>query len=445
MTRSASRAEASDAGPATALAPLLILALVMAVGFTTMGSFGAVQEGAKAELHLSDPVLGTIQGVSAAIPLVAFSVPIGLLVDRTHRVRLIAAMALLWTLGTALTAVAGGLVVLFLARMLTGLGTTGALTAALSLCADFCAPAQRGRAMLVVNLGKSLGAAAAFGLSGWLYGRFVDGQVPAWFVLAQPWRSTHLALALLCAACLAPLALLREPERQETEAYPRAPLAVMARELLTRRAFLAPLFAGQIAVVMADVAAGVWVAPVLTRSFHQQPQQFGGWVGAVVFAAGIAGAVVGGMSADRGQRSGKRGGLLAGAVWAAAIGIPAALFPVLPTTAGLGLALFLLIACGAVTGLVISVALTVYLPNELRGLCIGSFIACAGVLGYGVAPPLVGWVSMAMGGEQHLAPALATVGVVVSALSFVAFRSAMRNAPLPVAEPVRQVLREAIG
>lgn len=435
-----------DAGVGQTWAPLLILALVMAVGFTAMGSFGAVQEGAKAELHLTDPVLGMIQGMSAAISLVAFSVPIGLLVDRTHRVRLIAATAVLWTLGTALTAFAGSVTMLFVARMLTGIGTTGALTAALSLCADFCAPAQRGRAMLIVNLGKSLGVAAAFGLSGWLYGRFVIGHVPAWLVLAQPWRSTHLALALLGTACLAPLALLREPARRETEAGPSAPLAVLARELLARRAFLAPLFAGQVAVVMADVAAGVWVAPVLTRNFHQQPQQFGGWVGAVVFGAGIAGAVVGGISADRGQRSGRRGGLLSGAVWAAAIGVPAALFPVLPTTFGLGLALFVLVACGAVTGLVISVALTVHLPNELRGLCIGAFIASAGVLGYGLAPPLVGWVSLALGGEQNLAPALAVVGVVVSALSFIAFRSAMHNAPdRATSEPVRQVLREAIG
>lgn len=415
-----------------ALPPLLILALIMATGFTAMGSFGVVQEGAKAELHLSDTALGLIQGLGAAIPLVVFSIPIGIMVDRAHRVRLIAAMAILWTLGTALTALAPNVPLLFIARMLTGIGTTGALTAALSLGADLCAAPQRGRALLIVNLGKSLGVAAAFGLSGWLYGRFVGAEMPAWLGTGQPWRSTHLALALLSATLLVPIAALREPERRDVEAGPRAPFATLARELLARWRFLVPLFAGQVAVVMADVAAGVWIAPVLSRGFHQQPQEFGAWLGAVVFGAGLLGAVLGGLSADWGQRSGRQGGLLIGAVVAAGLGIPAALFPILPTVAGVGVALGVLIACGAVTGLVISVALTVYIPNELRGLCIGAFIAVAGLLGYGLAPPLVGWVSTLLGGESHLAMALALVGVVVSTISFATFIAAMRNAPRPV-------------
>ncbi|WP_447412414.1 hypothetical protein, partial [Clostridium perfringens] len=64
------------------LLPLLALALAMTLGFTMMGSFGTVQEGAKAELHLSDYTLSLIQGVSAALPLALFSIPIGILVDR---------------------------------------------------------------------------------------------------------------------------------------------------------------------------------------------------------------------------------------------------------------------------------------------------------------------------------------------------------------------------
>ena len=96
------------------------------------------------------------------------------------------------------------------------------------------------------------------------------------------------------------------------------------------------------------------------------------------------------------------------------------------------LLLGLLSMCGAVTGLVVSVALTVLLPNELRGLCIGAFIAIAGLVGFGLAPWIVTRVSSFMGGEGMLAEALALVGVIVSALSFIAFVLAMRRAPQPV-------------
>ena len=417
--------------PAT-LVPLLLLALVATVAFTALGSFGTVQESAKAELDLSDDALALIQGLGAAVPMVLFSVPVGILVDRRNRVRLTMGLAVLWTLGTLLTAFAPSAGWLTAARMLVGIGSTGSLTAALSLCADFCAPAQRGKAMLIVNLGKALGVALGFALTGWLFGLLSDHAAPGWLADVAPWRSTHVLLAMISAMLIVPLLLLREPIRREVEASTNAPFRVVAAELWSRRAFLIPLFAGQIAVVMADVAAGVWVAPVLSRDFGLSPQEFAGWVGALMFGTGVAGAVLGGISADLGQKSKLRGGIILGAVIAAGLGIPAALFPLMPSITGFAIALGVLSLCGAVTGLVVSVALTVLLPNELRGLCIGAFIAVAGLIGFGLAPWIVTRVSAVMGGETMLAEALAIVGVSVSTLSFLAFIMAMRRVPEPV-------------
>ncbi|MXP29731.1 MFS transporter [Porphyrobacter algicida] len=418
-----------EAGFAASLGPLLILALLIAVGFTAMGSFGMVQESAKVELHLSDTALGLLQGLGAAVPLVVFSVPIGILVDRYNRVRLLVGLMLLWTLGTALTAAAPDVSTLFAARMLTGIGVTGALTAALSLSADFCRPAQRGRALLIVNLGKSLGTAAAFALTGWIFGLLAHGAVPAGLAMA-PWRGAHAILAGIGLLLSLPLLALREPPRHEVEAAPNSPFRVVAAELWARREFLAPLFAGQVAVVMADAAAGIWVSPVLQRSYGLSPEDFGGWVGAIVFISGVLGSMLGGASADLGQKSSVRGGLLVGAVIAAGVGVPSALFPVMPNVLAFGAALFVLVLCGAITGLVVSVALTVWLPNELRGLSIGAFIAVAGLIGFGLAPSLVTVVSGVLGGETHLGQGLAVVGVVTSALSFLAFIQAMRRAPI---------------
>ena len=417
--------------PAT-LVPLLLLALVATVAFTALGSFGTVQESAKAELDLSDDALALIQGLGAAVPMVLFSVPVGILVDRRNRVRLTMGLAVLWTLGTLLTAFAPSAGWLTAARMLVGIGSTGSLTAALSLCADFCAPAQRGKAMLIVNLGKALGVALGFALTGWLFGLLSDHAAPGWLADMAPWRSTHVLLAMISAMLIVPLLLLREPIRREVEASTNAPFRVVAAELWSRRAFLIPLFAGQIAVVMADVAAGVWVAPVLSRDFGLSPQEFAGWVGALMFGTGVAGAGLGGISADLGQKSKLRGGIILGAVIAAGLGIPAALFPLMPSITGFAIALGVLSLCGAVTGLVVSVALTVLLPNELRGLCIGAFIAVAGLIGFGLAPWIVTRVSAFMGGETMLAEALAIVGVSVSTLSFLAFIMAMRRVPEPV-------------
>jgi MFS family permease len=413
---------------------LLLLALLMLVGFTAMGSFGTVQESAKAELGLSDTTLGMIQGMGAAVPLLVFSIPIGLLVDQFNRVRLTLILAAIWTIGSALTAIAPNVPILFAARMLTGIGTTGALTAALSLSADLCAPAQRGRAMLIVNLGKSAGIAAAFALTGWIYGLYVKGALPTPIAGGMPWRNAQAVIAILSCVLLLPLFLMREPTRHEVEAGPGAPFRTVAHELWARRAFLLPLFAGQVAVVMADAAAGIWAAPILSRNYGLQPQDFAAWMGALLIGTGIAGGVLGGIAADLGQKSGRRGGLLIGAVIASAIGIPAALFSISPSVPVFAFALGVLVLCGTVTGLITSVALTVLIPNELRGLCIGAFIAIAGLIGYGLAPSLVAGTSGLLGGEHHLGQAQALVGMIVSALSLLGFFIAMRRAPLSATE-----------
>lgn len=410
-------------------APLLVLAIAMAAGFTMMGAFSMVQEGAKAEMRLSDYSLGLVQGVSAAVPLVLFSIPIGILVDRRSRVRLLIGLGLIWTAGTLLTAFAPNLPVLFAARMMAGIGTTGALTAALSLTADLCAPEQRGRAMLVVTLGKCLGQAGAFALAGWLLGLLLHTSIPGLTGLA-PWRATHVLLAAISLLLTLPLLALREPERREIVASIHAPLRVVTRELWARRAFLIPLFLGQVGVVMADAAAAIWASPVLSRSYGLAPQDFAAWMGALIFAAGVAGSILGGVAADIGHRSARRGGLLAGAVIAATLGVPAALFPIAPSIPLFAVAIGLLMLCGTITGLVTSVALTVLIPNELRGLCIGAFIALAGLVGFGIAPSLVTWISALLGGEAHLGQGLAIVGTSVSFLSVVAFVQAMRHAPL---------------
>src|SRR3546814_16437291 len=104
------------------------------MGFTALGSFGTIQESAKAELGLTDDALALIQGLGAEVPMVLFSIPIGILVDRRNRVRLTIGLALLWTLGPSLTAFAPSAGLLTAARLLVGLGSTGSLTAARTLC-----------------------------------------------------------------------------------------------------------------------------------------------------------------------------------------------------------------------------------------------------------------------------------------------------------------------
>ena len=177
---------------------LLLVSLAVLVGFTMMQSFGIMAESAKADMHLSDNALAIVQGVSAAIPLVAFSIPIGIWVDRWNRVTILILMAIGWTAGTFLTAAASTTLVLFLGRMLTAIGTTGGLTAVLSLASDYCRPEQRGRAIIVPNIAKTAGIAAGFTVAGLILAGLASGQLPT-LLHATPWRNAQLLLGIASA------------------------------------------------------------------------------------------------------------------------------------------------------------------------------------------------------------------------------------------------------
>jgi MFS family permease len=426
-TDAAASAAASEVRSSRTGVALVLLALTVASGAAMQGSFSPVQEFAKAELGLSDFQISMVQGLAASLPVAALSIPLGWLVDHANRVRILIAMAAIWTVGTLATAFVDGFTALFVARMLAGLGAMCCLPVAISIAADLCLPHARGRSLLVLSLGKVVGQAGAFAIGGSLFALLAASAAEPLFGLS-PWRATHVWFAAGSAALILPLFLLGEPSRKEV-GKPGAAIGIALQELWERRAFLAPLFVGQVGVVMADVAAAIWAAPVLMRNHGLQPADFAGWMGLAVLIAGVVGAVLGGFAADWGHKRNPGRGILTGAVVASAIAIPTALFPIMPSVPGFGVMLCILLLCGTATGLITATAIAVLVPNEIRGLCLGAFVVVGALIGFGVAPTIVTLGSGWLGGEHMLSLALAITGLVTSVIAFIAFVMARAAAP----------------
>lgn len=409
---------------------ILLLALIVLCGATARTLFAPIQEVAKTSLSLSDFQISLVQGIAAAVPVAMISLPLGWLADRATRTRILLGLALAWTVGTIATAFAPNFELLFLARMLTGVGGTCVVPVAISVAADMSLPASRGRSLLFLSMGNVFGGAVAFVAGGALFTLF-SGQVDLPFVQLEAWREVCLVLGLVSAVLIVPLLMLAEPVRQEIEQV-NASFRSMAASLWKRKAFLAPLFVGQITVTMADVAATIWAAPVLGRDFAQTPGQAAALIGGVLIVTGIVGSVLGGVVADWGHKRKMRGGVLIGAVIAAVIAVPAGLFPVMPDATLFAVALATLLIAGTVCGLITATAIAVLVPNEERGTCLGAFMILGTLIGMGVSPILVSLGSQVLGGEAQLALSLAIVGVGVGVVSLAGFVIAMLNAPTPV-------------
>lgn len=423
----ASAATTTNAGPAagSSLPALLLLGGAIACSSATQGVFGPLQEAAKLDLGLSDFQISLVQGLAASLPVAVLSIPLGRMTDRGNRVRLLVAMAVCWTLGTLMTAFAHGFAMLFAARTLAAVGMMCALPVAISVAADLSKPEARGRSLLLLSASRMIGVALAFALGGALLGS-MGAHSPSPLATFAPWRSVHLIFGIVSALLILPLLWLREPARRELDGIISPSFGEAMDAIWQRRALLAPLFLGQVTVVMADASAGIWASPVLIRDYGLQPADFGAWMGLILLLSGLIGSVIGGVLADLGHKGRIPGGVLGGAVLASLVTIPAAFFPVMPTVGGFAAMLMLLVLGGAIAGLITATAITVLVPNELRGVCLGAFIVVGAVFGLGIAPTVVTLVSDLFGGEAHVREGLTVVTLVTSVIASIGFLAAAR-------------------
>lgn len=402
-----------------------LLALALFMGTAAKVVLSPLQELVRADLGLSDTQIGLIQGLALVIPMALLSIPLGRLVDSGNRSRLLIGMALACAAGSALTAFAHSFPLMFAARMLVGASISGAVIAAVSIASDLTDANSRGRTMMLLGLGQTLGSAATFAVVGALLGWLPTVFPPSAHGMA-PWRIVQLGFAVVTLAAALMLMLLSEPARRESGVAQGGNVRAALGELWACRRLMLPMLVGMMTIGMADAAATIWAVPVLTRVFGQQPADFAGWMSMVFLLSGIVGTAVGGYLADYGQRLVGRSGILLGAVVGAALSVPAAFFPVMPGLLSFGALFAVLLTAGAVTSIASTAAIAVLVPNELRGMTISIFSAIALLVSFGVAPSLVSVGALVLGWGSAIEVPLAMVGVGTSLIGTVAFVLAMR-------------------
>lgn len=405
-------------------AQMMLLTLAASAAAFARASLGPLQESMRLSLALEDNQMALLQGLALALPVVLTALPMGLLIDRTSRVRLLSCLAVVDVIGGFMTAAATSFSGLFIARCLVGFAAMTTTTAAFSILADLYPASARGRASTIVVVGQYGGIAAAFALGGLALGAFTPSS-DAWrWAVAS--LSAPLVLVVLC------LFAMREPAR--TGAVLRNPSLRQARaELWRTRSNVGPLLLAILAVEIALQAAFVWAGPALTRRFALSAERLGAIMALVMLLSGVIGPIAGGLLADWCQRAGgprRTFGVLSGLTAAV---LPTSLFAIVPSVALAGAALVaFMTAIGAI--LVAGVtALTIVVPNELRGLCISASAAANVLFGIGAAPLIVSVLAQLLGGAARMGMALAVVSVVATAFGAASFALAshlyIREAP----------------
>ncbi len=197
VTRGWERA-AEVAGTAEHRRVLILLAAVLGLTGADQATVGASATQISAALHVNHAGLGTIAAASGVVAAVV-GLPLGVLVDRVNRTRMLAIAAASWAVVMAGSAATGSFSQLVVARCVLGATVAVAGPAVASLVGDYFLPEERGRIWGLVLTGELVGTAVGFAFSG---------------VLASiSWRASFLALVPPALILAVLLRRLPEPHR----------------------------------------------------------------------------------------------------------------------------------------------------------------------------------------------------------------------------------------
>jgi MFS family permease len=339
-------------------------------------------------------VVAVSLGFAFAITYVLASVPIGRMVDRLNRVRIMIWGVLAWSATTIACGLSRNYWQLLIARSGVGAGEATLSPAAWSVLADYFPPDRLSRPISVYLMGPYIGAGIAMiaGAEVLDFTREVSSiEVPLLGALA-PWQLTFIAVGLPGILVAALIATIREPVRtgrKEVDLVVPSWGEVWAQVRANKRVYIA-LHLGVPFIVVMLYGLQSWTPTIMVRVYEWDLADAGRAYGVIALVTGSAGVLSGPSLARLLQRRGRSDApLLVAMLGAASATLFLAAIPLQTTAIGA------LICVGGASFSVtlplalITSAMQLVTPNEMRGVINGAYVVTTNVIGLALGPTLV--------------------------------------------------------
>ncbi|QGZ93674.1 spinster family MFS transporter [Terricaulis silvestris] len=387
---------------------LFLLFLGYVMNFADRQVVAILAQDIKTDLGLSDTEMGLLTGPAIALFYAVLGVPMAYVADRVHRVRLLAICLVLWSGLTALGGVARNLVQLALTRVGVSIAEAGGTPISASLLADYFPPERRATALGFYSAASAVGVLFGFALGG-----IVNDLVGwRWAMVAAGTPGVILAVLMLLT--------LREPKRGAAD-----PGGVKAAKPATgsmwdtlKRIWSIPEYRRiVIACSGANMSVYVllaWAPSVALRSFDVTSGQVGIFMGLGIALLGAASLAGTGLMADAINKVSRVQPVRLIALFQYLV------VPLMIATLFAPTFLLYMVAIAFAYAAIVSNSSVAWLvtqnatPPEMRASAAASMALVFNLVGLGLGPPLVGFISDQLTvqyGDESLRYALMLVAV----------------------------------
>jgi MFS family permease len=348
----------------------------------------------RADLGIDDFQIGLISGIAFALFYATFGLLFGWLADRTSRRAIVFAGVIVWSVSAAACGLARHFPALLASRFGLGAGEAALNPSAYSIISDSFPRKRLSFALSVFATGAVLGSAGSLLLGGALLALLPAAgmDLPMLGHLA-PWRLVFVLIGLPGLALAFTVWLLRDPPRRQKLSQENTGLVDTLRFMRTRWRFFACHHLGFGTFIAIIYGWQAWSPTYLIRHFHMSITEIVALTAPINFVAGAGSTLACGWLADRLFARGHTTIHLVLPAILCAIQVGLTVLGVWTTSVSLYMvATFGVVLMTGTSGIAVA-ALQLVTPNNFRGQVSSTYLFCFNLLGMGVGPTLVGWLT----------------------------------------------------
>ncbi len=416
-----------------------VLFTVSVLGYIDRVILSFLVEPIKAELQLSDAQLGAVIGLAFAALYVMGGILLGRLLDKGHRVLILTACVVVWSIATGATGFAAGFAFLFIARMLVGVGEAGLNPAAIGIISNRFSEANVQKPIGIFTMGLYVGGGLAMLLGGQLLSFFEGvGDYSLPFIgAAEPWRLVFVILAfpglILAGLMLFTVRDAQKPSSVSPDENAQAPSAAGGMEFAKKNTVLIALLAAAVVCwSMNNYGLLNWYPAMLMRTYDMSPLLVANTYGPAFLVAGIGGCIaVSPVLSVLRKRNPEKAVYWLCVVSMAALSVTTFFGPLVPGVPAAVVMAFVNLFISAMTVTSVFVLLVTVVPQHLRGLYTGLYLALVNLTGGAFGSVFVGLFTDYIFGEQGLNYAISMIallfGPIAAFLMYKASRSSVKT------------------